>query len=195
MADPTPTQPSGWEYKPDGANPQAPEHLSGPQNNARGKAAAEEQDPAVTWTASEFIEHHKSAGWYMVLLLIGLAVCTGLYFLTKDKITVGAIAVCFLVFGIVAGRKPRVLPYRIDHDGLTVGKRLYTYDEFKAFAVIDEGTFSSITFLPLKRFSPGLNIYYAPEDEARILEALSTYLPVEQGKLDLFEALMRRVRF
>ena len=186
---------AGWAYKPDGQTEHQPEHLSGPQPHTDAAKAPHEKEEVVTWTASEFIAHQKSFGWYVMLMLVGLALASVVYLVTKDMITVGVIILCFLVFGIAAGRKPRVLPYRLDRSGLTIGQKLYPYGHFKAFAVIDEGTFSSIVFLPLKRFMPALSIYFAPEDEDRILDTLSLYLPLEQGKLDLFETIVRRIRF
>ncbi len=195
MADTSSSQAdSGWQYKPSdtvapkatmAAGPEAVSTASPSQGRSKG----------VTWTASEFIAHHKSVGWYVFLLVIGAVLCGLIYLTTKDMITVTAIAACFLIFGVAAARKPRVLAYRLDETGLTVGQRLYPYANFKAFALVDEGSFTSIAFVPLKRFSPPLSIYFAPEDEHEIVAVLSQYLPLEQGQLDLFESLMRRIRF
>jgi hypothetical protein len=194
MADTSSEPPaSGWQYKPDAASGGAQPAVS--QGPTATPAPVHGSAQEVTWTASEFIAHHKGAAWYLILLLIGALFCAIVYLLTRDLITLGVILLCFLVFGISAARKPRVLAYRLDANGLTIGQRLYPYETFKAFALVDEGSFTSIAFVPLKRFRPPLSIYFAPEDEDRILEVLTQHLPLEPGELDLFETLMRRVRF
>jgi RNA binding exosome subunit len=42
---------------------------------------------------------------------------------------------------------------------------------------------------------PGINIYYAPEDEKRILGVLSNYLPFEQHEMDIVDRLVSKIRF
>jgi len=194
MADPNTPPETGWQYKPDDKDSavslpaQSLQNISSPSQPSH-------HDQEVSWTASEFIAHHKSPVWYFGLALCGSVLAALVYLITRDKITLAIILFCFLVFGIVAGRQPRILAYHLDVSGLSVGERHYPYETFKAFALVDEGTFTSLVFLPLKRFGTTLTVYFDPEDEDHILDVLSEYLPLEQGKLDLFESLMHRVRF
>ena len=98
-------------------------------------------------------------------------------------------------FGAFAARKPQELKYRLDNSALHVGDRSYLYSQFKSFTVIEEGLIHSIMLMPLQRFMPPLSVYYAPEDEDKISEALSSYLPYEDRKQDFIDKLMRKVRF
>jgi len=194
MAD-THLQPeTGWQYIPNGKNDGSAVD-STPQQVPPNQGQPPHHDQEVAWTASEFIAHHKSPTWYFGLALCGIVLAALAYLLTRDKITAGIIIFCFLIFGIAAGRQPRVIAYRLDDSGLSVGERHYPYETFKAFALVDEGNFTSLVFLPLKRFGTTLTVYFDPQDEDHILDVLSEYLPLEQGKLDLFESLMHRVRF
>jgi hypothetical protein len=61
--------------------------------------------------------------------------------------------------------------------------------------VVPEGAFSSIVFMPLKRFAPLTTIYYAPEDESKIITILTDRLPFEERKAAAIDSLMKRVRF
>jgi len=149
----------------------------------------------VSWTASEFIEHHKNAGWYLVLLLVTIAISVGAWFLTHDYIATGVVILAGIFFAIYASRKPRQLTYQLDPSGLTIDRRHYSYNEFKSFSVVPEGAFNSVVFTPLKRFGTFTTIYYAPPDEASILDLLSQRLPHEQRQPDMIEGLMRRIRF
>ena len=153
------------------------------------------QPGAVTWTASEFIAHDKSPAWYFGLA-VGAAVAAALiYLLTKDVVSVVVIIVAALVFGSYGARQPRQLQYQIDQRDVTIGDKRYGFDEFKSFSVVPEGAFSSIAFMPLKRFSPIITIYFAPEDEKKILDVLSGTLPYEEPRRDVVDSLMRRIRF
>ncbi len=83
----------------------------------------------------------------------------------------------------------------LDASGLTIGTAFHPYAEFKSFALIDEGTFSSIILAPLKRFLPPLSVYISAEDQDRIVEVLAQYLPMEMREHDAIDRLSRRIRF
>lgn len=153
------------------------------------------EDGSVTWTASEFIAHDKSASWYAAFVAVATVLIGSIYFVSREIFPVIALSFGALLFGIYASRQPRQLQYTLDGSGIGIGKRHYSYDQFRSFSVVPEGAFSSVIFMPLKRFSPSLTIYYAPEDEERVLSVLSTQLPFDQHKLDLTDRFMRHIRF
>ncbi|HKU19119.1 MAG TPA: hypothetical protein VJP80_07700 [Candidatus Saccharimonadales bacterium] len=190
--DPTPDdgQHGSWRY----STTDQPSQMS-PDQSANPAIAQRPEPDEVSWSASEFIAHQKGAGWYGLLLLAALAASAIVYLITHDIVTCTVIVIVAVLFGISASHKPRVLDYRLDRSGLSIGRKFYSYASFKAFSVIDEGSFSNITFVPFKRFMPGLTIYYDPKDEEKIVNALAAHLPMEQVKHDTFDRLMRRVRF
>lgn len=156
----------------------------------------EAPDPEeISWTASEFVAHDKSFGWYVTLAFVASLVAVGVYFLTKDYVSSGVVIFAAIIFGIYGSHKPRQLPYRLNHQGITIDKKHYSFNEYRSFSVIQEEVFSSITLMPLKRFAPPLSLYFAPEDEEKILNLLSTCLPFEERKRDAVDALMHRIRF
>ncbi|HVX57964.1 MAG TPA: hypothetical protein VHA37_09660 [Candidatus Saccharimonadales bacterium] len=159
-------------------------------------AAVPDDDPdAITWTASEFIAHAKSFGWYAALAAAALAFAAVVFLISRDFISVGVVIVAALLLGIYAGHQPQQVQYRLDGGGLTIGKRRLGYDQFRSFSVVPEGAFSSIVFMPLKRFAVPTTIYYAPEDEERIVDLLSNILPVDQRGHDAVDRLMHRIRY
>jgi hypothetical protein len=99
------------------------------------------------------------------------------------------------MLGFYAAHQPRQLEYEIGRRGLSIGGKYHGYDEFKSFSILPEGAFSSIVFMPLKRFAPPITIYYAPEDEEKILAVLSGSLPYEEPRRDAVDSLMKRIRF
>lgn len=163
--------------------------------NESGSPQSEDIKP-ITWSASEFIAHEKSAMWYVTLGTIAVAVAAIIFVITGgDGISAGVILFVAVVLGFAATRKPRTLPYKLDGDGLTINEKFYDYGQFRSFAVVDDGAFSSIVFMPLKRFMPLLEIYYEPKYEEEIINLLSERLPIETHKLDPVDKLMRHIRF
>lgn len=149
----------------------------------------------ISWTASEFISHEKTSGWYGVLALVTVIAAVMIYLLTKDTISTIVAIICGIAFGAVAGRRPRQLQYQLSNSGVTIGQKQFPYTGFKSFSVVPEGAFSSIVFKPLKRFAPLTTIYYSPNDENDILDLLSQHLPFEEHKSDAVDNMMRRIRF
>jgi hypothetical protein len=148
----------------------------------------------VSWSASEFIAHEKSPLWYLILAGLAIVLVAAVYFLFHDMVAAFAIIFVAIIFGFLAAHKPRVLAYRIGPEGLSIDKKMYSFGDFKSFGVVNEGAFSSITFMPMKRFMPSLSIYYPPEEEETIVDALSNYLPFAPVTHDLVDRLMHRIR-
>lgn len=153
-------------------------------------------DGSVEWTASEYIAHQKGANWYVLLAVVTAMAAALVYLITSgDKVAVAVVALAALIFGVYAGRQPREQHYAIHEVGVTIGGKTYPFHDFKSFSVVDEGAFSSISFMPLKRFMPIISIYYAPEDEDKIISTLSQYLPIENRRRDLIDQFMKKIRF
>lgn len=184
---------AGWQYKPGSTLDQPFAPPDGADAVSAGQGAA---DDAVEWSASEFVAHEKNFGWYAALALVTALVSAGLYLVTRDTFTVGVVAAMAVILGIAAARKPRVVAYRVDNSGITVGRNFHSYREYKSFAIPEEnGPFASIVLVPMKRFGIPLSAYLAPDSQQKALEVLSGHLPMERGKLDAVDQLMRQLRF
>jgi hypothetical protein len=149
----------------------------------------------VTWTASEFIAHYKSAGWYILLAIVALAVSTGVWFVTKDKFSTALVCIGILLLVVYGAHKPRQLTYQLGDLGLTIGSSHHTFSEFRSFSIVSIGAFSSIELVPLKRFAMYTTVYFDPADEDKIIQVLSTHLPMEEPRNDPIDQLMHRLRF
>jgi len=158
-------------------------------------APVEASGEPIIWTASEFVAHQKSLGWY-ALLGLGTVVIAGVIFLlTKDTISTSVIIIAGIVLGVYGARQPRQIEYQVDARGVRVDQKYYEYDTFRSFSIVPEGAFSSIIFTPLKRFASFKTIYYAPEDEAKIVALLDSRLPLQEYSHDIVDQLMRHIRF
>jgi hypothetical protein len=161
--------------------------------DSAGREAAE--TPAIAWTASEFIAHAKSFGWYVSLAVAAIVFAGLVLVVSHDLVSVAVVLVAALLLGVYGSHQPRQMEYKLDASGLSVGKRHFGYNEFRSFSVMAEGAISSIVFLPLRRFAVPTTIYYAPEDETKIVDLLSSRLPLEQHKNDPIDRLMHHIRY
>ena len=150
----------------------------------------------VRWTASEYVAHHKSTGWYMLLAVATVLLSVGVYFVTsRDIVSAVVVALAGIIFGVYAARKPQVQEYAVTSAGVAIGAKTYPFTDLKSFAIVDEGALSNSTFVPLKRFMPAISVYYDPADEDAIVAALSQYLPIEERRHDPIDRLMNKIRF
>jgi hypothetical protein len=150
---------------------------------------------SVAWTASEFVAHDKSFRWYTALAGGAIIFAALVYLVTRDYVSVGVVLLAALIFGYYAGHQPREMQYKLDASGLTIGSKHLDYGQFRSFSVLPEGAFSSIVFMPLRRFAVPTTIYYAPEDEERIVGMLESRLPLDERGHDAIDRLMHRIRF
>jgi hypothetical protein len=186
-----PDENTPWEYKPDSST--AGSNLP-PAEDSTKQAPQTTSPDLITWEASEFIDHPHGAGWYALLIISTAAMSALVYLASKDKIATGIIAVVGVIVGIFAAQKPKVAKYEINNSGLSVNGKNYNYSGYKSFAVINEGSLSSVNLFPLKRFMPPVSAYFDPKDEQKIAQSLGNYLPYEERKLDSVDRISRRLR-
>jgi len=149
----------------------------------------------VDWTASEFVAHQKSAGWYLGLVALTILLGAIVYVLTKDVISTVVVAIVGISFGFFAARKPRELHYALDTSGIHMGEKFYPYNQFKSFSLVEEDAAQSVWLMPLKRFMPIITVYFDPNDQDKIANTLSNFLPFENRQPDAVDKLMHRLRF
>jgi hypothetical protein len=185
-----------WQYKHDGQQASGQSAL----NQTTQEEPAEQQDESsatasLSWTGPEYVEHERAPSWYFLLILAILTITTALYFLTKDIFAVVATVIAGIILGVYAGRKPHQVTYELTDKGLKIGQKLYPYNAFRSFSIFQEGTFSSINFLPVKRLMPPIAAYFDPQNEQKVEDAVGNHLPLDQHKLDAIDRLSRRLRF
>lgn len=178
----------GWEFK----NDQAPTLNSTDQAPV---AASSTNIAEVSWTASEYVAHDKGTAWFIRFGLASVAVIAVVYLITGDYISIIVLSVLAIAIGYFANRQPDTLNYKLDSQGMHIGAKLYPVSMFKSFAIVEEGAISSISLLPLKRFMPAIAVYFAPEDEKKIIDALGAMLPQEERQQDRVDRLMHKIRF
>lgn len=171
------------------------------QNNSQetenqSSAEGTSDTPVYSWRAYEFIEHRKGVEWYVSLALVATILGIVLFLISsKDWVPVGVVAVTAIAFGIFASRKPRELEYTVSLQGVQIAQRFYPFGSFKSFARVEEDGHPAIWLMPLQRFMPIISLYFKPEEEAQIIDALSISLPLEDREPGIVDHLMQRIKF
>lgn len=189
---PTPTETQGY-FHPDSEN--AADPYAGTGRGSAMPQALQTDEVVAEWTASEFIDHQKSAAWFLVLAAITLIIGAVVYILSKEVLAPILIGVLAFLFGFGAARKPRELHYAITTSGIVIEDKLYAYQDLKSFSVIRDGAFESILLLPSKRWQPSLSLYIDPEEMDDITNGLGTFLPYEERVSGLADKFLSKIRF
>jgi len=158
-------------------------------------APAGPADQPVQWTAQEYIHADKSPLWFVIFILVVLALIAVDIFLLQSWTFSALVVVMAIAVVIYTRRPPRSLSYTLSAtQGLSVGEKIYHFDEFKAFGVIKDGDHQSIMLIPTKRFAPGVSVYFPVEAGERIVDILGQRLPMENLKLDVIDIVVRKLR-
>lgn len=197
MADENPQ--NYWQNPDDnGTQANAPVSDDSPESSFEPTALPAEDtpdNPPITWNAQEYIHLDRSPVWFIIFAVAVLGFIAIDFFLLKSwtfSLLVVVMAVALIIY---IRRPPRTLTYALSPvQGLYVGDRLYLYDEFKAFGLIQDGAHYSILLIPRKRFSPGVSVYFPDEAGERIVDILGQRLPMENLKLDAVDVIVRKLR-
>ncbi len=161
----------------------------------QGQPGVVVDEPPVTWTAKEYVELDKGRWWYVIAILIALLLIAVDILWLKSYTFSALIVVMTVALAIYIRRPPREIQYTLSgRQGLYVGEKLYHLSEFRAFGLIKDGDHHSIMLIPIKRFSPGVSVYFPEEAGEQIVDILGQRLPMETLKLDVIDVLVRKLR-
>lgn len=163
------------------------------QDSDVGEAHMQED---ITWIGPEFLQHDKSTVWYVQISVSAVILAAILYLATRSFVSVAVVVVSAIIIEVYGSHRPKDVEYKLRQEGISIGSKFYHYDDLKSFSVVPEArNLSSIMFVPLKRFSPISGLYYDQADEARIVDYLSSKMPLEERRTDMIDRLLIRIRF
>ncbi len=154
---------------------------------------ADEKTSTIRWEAEEYIQHDKNAGWYIGLVMIGLVLVALSVWLRWWSFT-ALVVLAFISLLIYVLRPPRKIKYSLNSKGLTEGEKLYVFEDYRAFGILQDDTNFAIVLMPRKRFSPAVTIYFPKEKGEEIVDMFGARLPMEEVKLDAIDKIVRKLR-
>jgi hypothetical protein len=164
-----------------------------PQPAEPSKKAADSEP--VHWSANESIDADKGGLWFVAFAVIVLALIAGDIFLLKE-FTFSILVVVMAAVIILYSRRPaRLIDYTLSGEqGLYIGEKLYHFSEFKGFGLIRDQGQHSILLIPVKRFSPGVSVYFPEDAGEKIVDIFGARLPMRNMKLDFIDTIVRKLR-
>jgi len=148
----------------------------------------------IAWNAPEGVRIQRGAVWYVLfaIVLAGLMALAILVFQNWTfAILLPIMAVGLFVF---SNNKPQNINYAISPKGIYIADTLHDFSEFRAFGLLHENDQHSILLLPVKRFSPGLTIYFSEAEGEKIVDMLGARLPMQEIKPDALEKFIRLIK-
>ncbi len=147
----------------------------------------------INWQAKEHIERKKTAGWYVGLAVVAVALAAlaiWLQYISFLAVIIFAV-IALLVYTM---RPPRTLTYSLTEDGISEGNNLHPFDKFKSFGVFNEENHYSIVLIPKARFGTRMTVYFPEAEGEQIVDFFGERLPMEEVKLDFLDKLVRWLR-
>lgn len=148
----------------------------------------------VRWQALEYVQQMKQPLWYVgfaVAVIVLMVLAVWLMQAWTFAILILVMAAALMVY---SHRPPRELTYVLSEKGLHINDQLHPMGEFKSFGVVQDGQTHSLTLIPVKRFRPGLSVYFPTEVGERVVDLLGAYLPMQDIKLDAFDKIVQKLR-
>lgn len=148
----------------------------------------------IAWTAPEGVKVHRELWWYVAfgVVLIGLMALAILVF--KSPTFAILLPIMTVALFLLSEKTPQNINYAISPKGVYVGDKLYDFSEFRAFGITRESNQHSAILLPVKRFSPGLTLYFSEKEGEKIVDMLGARLPMQEIKPDALEKLIRMIK-
>jgi len=176
------------------SEPEEAEEPETPPSPSEQFKAKSDDDP-VTWTASDYIHLEKNGLWYLIFALVVIGLITLDIFVIRAYTFSALVIVMAIALIVYSRRPPRTMQYALSgQQGLYVGEKLYSFADFKAFGLIQDGEHHSIMLIPTKRFSPGVSVYFPDEVGEKIVDILGARLPMRPLKLDAIDLIVRQLR-
>ena len=126
------------------------------------------------------------------VVLIGLMALAILVF--KSPTFAILLPIMTVALFLLSEKTPQNINYAISPKGVYVGDKLYDFSEFRAFGITRENNQHSAILLPVKRFSPGLTLYFSEKEGEKIVDMLGARLPMQEIKPDALEKLIRMIK-
>ena len=148
----------------------------------------------IAWNAPEGVRVQRGAVWY-VLFAIVLAGLMALAILVFQNWTFAILLpIMAVALFILSNKNPQTINYAISPKGIYIADTLHDFSEFRAFGLLHENNQHSILLLPVKRFSPGLTIYFSEAEGEKIVDMLGARLPMQEIKPDALEKFIRLIK-
>ncbi len=149
----------------------------------------------IEWEAPEYEFHKKGPNWFWALGIITLAL-----FLSAILLHSFLFAFLILLVGfslaLFGARKPNIVSFKINAQGIHIGNRIYPYENLKCFWVDYEPPYKKELIMESKKtFMPHITIMIGEADPVKIRNYLLRFLKEEKIEESLTSSVARLLGF
>lgn len=178
--------------------PITPQDMQGdspvPSSSVSDVAPSEGDDEAlIRWQATEYVHQERTALWFVVLALVVIVLMALAIIVIKSVTFAILLPVMAATLVIYVKRPPAANDYIVSRKGLHINDRLYTYDQFRSFGLVQHAGHNSIVLVPRKRFQIGQTLYFPDEVGEPLVDMLAARLPMKEVQPDLVDKLLAKL--
>lgn len=164
--------------------------------NAAGEPVITDRPLAqpFSWHAPEGLRPQRGTMWYIVFGIVTIGLMAASILLMKSWTFAILIPVMATTLLLLSTRAPQTINYSISPKGIYVADMLHDFSEFRAFGIMEEQGYFSAVLLPVKRFSPGLTLYFTETEGEMVVDMLGARLPMQAVAPDALEKIIRLIR-
>lgn len=174
--------------------PETPVEQEVPPVEAQDAPEDENDDTVlIRWEAPEYAHHERGTGWYVIFGVVTLLLVVAAILIIKSitfAILVPVMAVALFVY---TQHAPEVLRYTLSRKGLHINDKLFMYNQFKSFGIVDHNGMHSAVLVPRKRFQLGQTVYFPAEVGEQLVDMLAARLPMKELEPDALDRLLARL--
>ena len=149
----------------------------------------------IEWQAPEYEFHKKGLDWFWTLGIITLA-------LFLSAILLHSFLFGFLILlagfslALFGARKPDIVSFKINAQGIHIGSRIYPYENLKCFWVDYEPPYKKELIIESRKtFMPHITMIIEDADPIKIRNCLLQFLKEEKIEETLTNIIVRLLRF
>lgn len=175
------------------ATPIAPDEVTPEFDESVDPDESEDDTPLLRWQGTEYLHRERGILWFVLLAIVSLGFMALAIFAFNSPTFAVLVPVMAVALVVYAKRQPTVLNYTLSRKGLHINDRLYGYDQFKSFGVVDHNGTRSIMLVPRKRFQVGQVLYFPEEIGEQLVDMLAARLPMKEIFPDAVDRLLAKL--
>ena len=163
---------------------------------ARGAPAGpqEAESEVLEWSALEHEERERGPYWFLGPGIVALSLVIFATF-AHSYFFIAFVVLAYAVLLAYAHRPPREITFRIASNGFWAGTAHHPYSGLKSFWIFSAPDHKELSLETTHLLSPYLRIPLGDTDPNRVGQAISRYVPEEEHKEFISDAIARSFGF
>ena len=160
-------------------------------NDSETNAASDE----INWQIEEADLAPKTTEWFWALGILAFALIVFSILLKNYLLTIIIALATFIIYSN-KNKKPELINFSLDNDGLYIEQKFYSYGDFESFWIFPEGQRNNkeckLALRYKRRLMPLLIVPFYNNDEQKMRIFLNKYLPENEEQESLIDLLKKK---